>query len=152
MPTSTNAGTLGGYGQSLPICDREVDDMPKTPRWERVPNDDDFGAAARYLSLLMPPAQSATLASSLQGKALVQHRANDLLRASGLTLLTAGDPEVAKNLKKVKHGKKLSPILLIRGDIGDAALTVADGYHRICASYHIDPDSDIPCCIGDLVV
>jgi hypothetical protein len=24
-------------------------------------------------------------------------------------------------------------------------LTVADGYHRICASYHLDPDSEIPC-------
>jgi hypothetical protein len=28
-------------------------------------------------------------------------------------------------------------------------LTVADGYHRICASYHIDEDADIPCRIVD---
>jgi hypothetical protein len=126
--------------------------MPKTPRWERVPDDDDFAAAARYLSLLMPPAQAAKLAGSLKGKALVQHRANDLLRASGLVLLSTADPEVAKNLKKVKQGKRLSPILLIRGELGDAALTVADGYHRICASYHLNPDSDIPCCVGDIVV
>jgi hypothetical protein len=23
-------------------------------------------------------------------------------------------------------------------------LTIADGYHRVCASYHIDEDADIP--------
>jgi len=29
-------------------------------------------------------------------------------------------------------------------------LIVADGYHRICASYHLDEDADIPCRITDL--
>jgi hypothetical protein len=24
-------------------------------------------------------------------------------------------------------------------------LQIADGYHRICASYHLDEDADIPC-------
>jgi hypothetical protein len=31
----------------------------------------------------------------------------------------------------------------------EVALTVADGYHRICASYHLDEDTDIPCRIVD---
>jgi hypothetical protein len=29
-------------------------------------------------------------------------------------------------------------------------LIVADGYHRICASYHLDENTDIPCRIADL--
>jgi hypothetical protein len=29
-------------------------------------------------------------------------------------------------------------------------MTTADGYHRICASYHLDEDADIPCRIVDL--
>jgi hypothetical protein len=29
------------------------------------------------------------------------------------------------------------------------ALTIADGYHRICASYLIDENADIPCRIVD---
>jgi len=29
-------------------------------------------------------------------------------------------------------------------------LIVADGYHRICASYHLDEDADIPCRLVDL--
>jgi hypothetical protein len=38
----------------------------------------------------------------------------------------------------------LSPILLLRGD--DAhPLIMADGYHRVCASYWIDENTDIPC-------
>jgi hypothetical protein len=51
----------------------------------------------------------------------------------------------------VKKGVKLSPVLLVRGGLGgDRPLTVADGYHRICASYHLDEDADIPCRLADL--
>ena len=39
----------------------------------------------------------------------------------------------------------LSPILLIGGDIGTGrALQIADGYHRVCASYYTDENTDIP--------
>jgi hypothetical protein len=71
--------------------------------------------------------------------------ASDLLRASGLALLPADDHEVAKDLHKVKSGTKLSPVLLVRG----TPLWVADGYHRICASYHLNEDEVIPCRIVD---
>jgi len=30
------------------------------------------------------------------------------------------------------------------------ALTIADGYHRVCASHDLDEDADIPCHIVDL--
>ena len=32
----------------------------------------------------------------------------------------------------------------------DIALQIADGYHRVCASYHLDENADIPCRIVDL--
>ena len=120
--------------------------MPKAPRWEATPSDADYDAAGRYLSLLMSPDRSSELADRLRQGSAVQHRANDLLRASALTLLPPDDPEVVKDLKKVKQGVKLSPVLLVLGELDDDLdLTVADGYHRICASYHLDPDSEIPC-------
>ena len=54
------------------------------------------------------------------------------------------------DLKKVKDGKKLSPVLLVRGQLtSDVPLTIADGYHRVCASWHLDEDADIPCRIVD---
>jgi hypothetical protein len=67
--------------------------------------------------------------------------AKDILRASRLALLPADNHEVAKDLRKVKAGAKLSPVLLVRG----TPLWVADGYHRVCASYNLDEDAEIPC-------
>ena len=56
------------------------------------------------------------------------------------------NPHVSSDLMKVKDGEKLSPVLLVRGDMKlPAPLQVADGYHRICASYHLDENADIPC-------
>jgi hypothetical protein len=41
-------------------------------------------------------------------------------------------------------------VLLVRGQLAhDVALTVADGYHRICASYALDENADIPCRLVD---
>jgi hypothetical protein len=56
-------------------------------------------------------------------------------------LLGKDDPEVASDLQKVKFGKKLSPVLLVQG----IPLWVADGYHRVCASYHLDEKVEVPC-------
>jgi hypothetical protein len=42
-------------------------------------------------------------------------------------------------------------VLLVRGDLAlGQALQIADGYHRVCASYHIDENTDIPCRIVSL--
>jgi hypothetical protein len=56
-------------------------------------------------------------------------------------LLAADDSEVSADLEKVKGGEKLSPVLLLVG----SPLVVADGYHRICASYHLDEKTLVPC-------
>jgi hypothetical protein len=115
--------------------------------WKAEPDDHDYPAAADYLTLVMPPAKSTKLIASLRRAPLVHRKAKDLLRASGLALLDRNNVHVAKDLKKVRSGKKLSPVLLIRGDT-DHALVVADGYHRICASYLVDENEDIPCRIA----
>ena len=50
----------------------------------------------------------------------------------------------------MKTGERLSPVLLVRGDRGNRfPLVIADGYHRICASYHIDENVVISCRIAD---
>ena len=46
----------------------------------------------------------------------------------------------------MNRNKALSPVLLVRGDIARGIPTqIADGYHRVCASYHTDENTDIPC-------
>ena len=110
--------------------------------WKDEPEDQDFPAAQSFLSLLVGPGQAARLADALaKEQPLRRYAAKDLLRASGLPLLPSDDPEVRNDLDKVKHGKRLSPALLVYGE----PLWVADGYHRICASYYIDEKILVPC-------
>ncbi len=119
--------------------------------WKAAPAAHDFDAAADYLSLLFDATAVRAIVRRLRAATPTTKKAKDLLRASGLPLLPADDGEMNKDLKKVKKGEKLSPVLLVRGGLyHDRMLTVADGYHRICASYHINEDEDIPCRIADL--
>ena len=119
--------------------------------WKDEPDDHDYPAANDYLTLLLGEAQAARIVESLREAPLIRRRAKDLLRASGLTLLPASNPHVAADLRKVRKGRRLSPVLLVRGSIPKSLpLVVADGYHRICASYLIDENAEIPCRIVGL--
>jgi len=118
--------------------------------WKDEPDDHDYPAAEDYLSLLVPPARAKQVVRRLRAAPLVRRKAKDLLRASGLAVLPPENVHVARDLKKVNQRKGLSPVLLVRGHLSSQVpLTVADGYHRICASYHLDEDADIPCRIVD---
>ncbi len=111
-------------------------------RWKSEPEEQDYPAARSYLSLLVSPAEARRYAKLLAAEERLWHyKAKDLLRASGLALLPADDHELEKDLAKVRNNVKLSPVLLVRGE----PLWVADGYHRICASYHIDEDALVAC-------
>jgi hypothetical protein len=117
--------------------------------WKSEPDDHDYPAAADYLSLLMDKGEVTNAVAALRKATLTHRKAKDLLRASRLDLLPADNVHVKKDLAKVDGGHLLSPVLLLRGRLdADVPLTVADGYHRICASYHIDEDADIPCRIA----
>jgi hypothetical protein len=110
--------------------------------WNDEPEPEDYPAAQSYLSLLVGANAAAKLVKALRKQeGLTFFAAKDILRASGLPLLGPEDSEVAVDLKKVKFGKKLSPVLLIQG----SPLWVADGYHRVCASYHLNEKTDLPC-------
>jgi hypothetical protein len=124
-----------------------------TPHWNTEPEDHDFPAASDYLSLVVPDQLAQSLTDALRRAGTIHRKAKDLLRASELALLPANNPHVAADLDKVKKGKLLSPVLLVRGELGGGVrLTVADGYHRICASYTIDENADIPCRMVDFDV
>ena len=119
--------------------------------WKQAPDQHDYPAAEDYLSLVTSPAEAKSLARRLRVAPIVHRKAKDLLRASRLPVLAPDNFHVAKDLKKVAAGGLLSPVLLVRGMLrADMPLIVADGYHRICASYHLDEDADIPCRVADL--
>jgi hypothetical protein len=114
--------------------------------WKSEPDEHDYPAAASYLSLVMSEAAAHKVVEALK-VAPVEHRfAKDLLRASQLDLLPADNFHVVEDLKKVRRQEKLSPVLLVRGALARGGpLVIADGYHRICASYHLNENAPIPC-------
>ena len=118
----------------------------KGVRWLTAPEDHDYPAAASYLSLLASSSGVTALVQALKSAPTVTFKAKDVLRAARLDLLPVDNPHVAADLKKVRAGKALSPILLVRGDLATGvSLQIADGYHRVCASFHTDENTDIPC-------
>jgi hypothetical protein len=118
--------------------------------WSEVPQEHDFPAAASFLALVCEPTEVRRLVAALKLAPSVRHQAKDLLRASGLGLLPADNVHVASDLAKINRGEPLSPVLLVRGDFRRGVpLTIADGYHRVCASYHVNEDADIPCLLVD---
>lgn len=110
--------------------------------WKDEPEQEDYPSAVSYLSLLVGPDTAKALVKTLRkSHGLTHFAAKDILRAAGLPLLGTDDSEIAKDLEKVKFGAKLSPVLLVQGD----PLWVADGYHRVCASYHLNEKAPVPC-------
>ena len=118
----------------------------KKLQWPDSPSTHDYPAAASYLRLIATPSLADVLSGLLSQSTTVLHPVKDILRAAGVPLLPADDAEVAKDLNKVAKGIPLSPILLIRGDLETGRrLQIADGYHRVCASYHLNENTPVPC-------
>jgi len=120
--------------------------VPAVVKWLPKPEKQDFQAAEDYLSLLMSPKQAAGYRQQLTAARdnLTHRKAKDILRASQLALLGEDNKHVASDLRKAASGAALSPILLLRGT-AEHPLIIADGYHRVCASYSVDENTDIPC-------
>jgi hypothetical protein len=111
---------------------------------------DDYPSAISYLTLIVSPAAAKRTVESLREAELTRRKAKDLLRASGLALLPGDNSEVRERLRAMIEGDELTPVPLVRNSSPAGHLIVADGYHRICASYILDEDADIPCRIVDL--
>lgn len=111
--------------------------------WLPEPEDHDFPAALDYLELLFEPEAAAGFVRRLKQVKTIQKKSKDIFRASSLPLLPKDNIHVKENLKKVKNSKKLSPILLVRGN--NDKLIIADGYHRLCCSYYLTEDLEVPC-------
>jgi hypothetical protein len=119
--------------------------------WNERREEAHCAAAERYLSLLFSQLDVKALVHQLRRVPSEMYAAKDVLRASQTHLLDEDNSQVAKSLHDIKKGNPLSPVLLVRGN-GALGVTVmiADGYHRICASWHWDEKCPIACCIASL--
>jgi len=116
-------------------------------RWQARPEEHDYPAAQSYLSLVYDESSAKKLAQKLRRAPLSLFKAKDIFRASGLSLLGVSNSHVEKDRKKLKSGKELSPLLLVRDEAARRVI-IADGYHRLCAVYSLNEDALIPCQIA----
>ncbi len=115
-------------------------------KWLDEPEEHDYDAAAAYLGMLAEKGSVTATVTALRAAPQCERAAKDVLRAARLPVLPDNNSHVRNDLGKISDGKRLSPILLVRGDGAHGVpLQIADGYHRVCASYITDENTVIPC-------
>lgn len=125
--------------------------MSKTPTitspmaWLKDVADHDYEAAYNYLSLKLDHERASDMVARLKKAKVTSRRANDILRATNLPALPLTDPGVQRDLLKLLHGEKLSPVLVVDQKEG---ADIADGYHRVSLAYNIDPFLMVPLRLG----
>jgi hypothetical protein len=118
-----------------------VPEQAEKIKWRDDVAPHDYDAAEAYLSLKLDSDALSKAIKRLRKAPITRRRANDILRAAGLTAAPLDDPGVMKDLIKVMQGTRLSPVLVISD--GTSA-DIADGYHRVSLVYRIDPYDEIP--------
>lgn len=113
-------------------------------KWLPDVEEHDYPAAASYLSIIYPESQVKEIVQRLRKAKITEFKAKDVFRASGLSLLGVSNSHVAKDMKKIRKDKALSPLLLVR-DPQTGKVVIADGYHRMCAIYKFNEDALIRC-------
>jgi hypothetical protein len=121
--------------------------MTKECKWLDAPEPHNYPAALSYLRLIYDDRTAAGMVRRLRGARMSAFKAKDIFRASGLSLLGVSNLHVEKDRAKIKNGKLISPLLLVRNP-ALGKVVVADGYHRLCAVYSFDEDALIPCKIA----
>jgi hypothetical protein len=113
-------------------------------QWLAEPEEHNYPAAQSYLSLVYDEKTATGYVEKLKKAPVSGFKAKDIFRASGLSLLGVSNSHVEKDRKKVRDGRKLSPLLLVRENVHGKVI-IADGYHRLCAVYSLNEDAVIPC-------
>ena len=126
-----------------PRSPRGVRPQPQI-RWLKQPEAHDYPAARSYLRLVWNERIARRLVRQLRRAEVSVFKAKDIFRASGLSLLGVSNLHVERDRQKIVAGERLSPLLLVR-DEANAKVVIADGYHRLCATYSVDEDALIPC-------
>jgi hypothetical protein len=112
--------------------------------WQDDANPADYEAASRYLALVDIQKNIDKTLADLKVGTIVEYKAADLLRAAQLIVPKADDRPTREQIKKIRRGEAVSPVLLVRAPALKKVI-IADGFHRICAAYRIDPDVMLHC-------
>lgn len=118
--------------------------IQKRSKWLPDVEEHNYTAAESYLTLLFNERDVAQMIIRLKSAVIVQFKAKDIFMASQRSLLGISNSRVENDRKKIRKGKELSPLLLVR-DEAHGNVVIADGYHRLCAIYGFNEDIWIKC-------
>ncbi|HVC08084.1 MAG TPA: hypothetical protein VND98_10935 [Solirubrobacterales bacterium] len=109
------------------------------------PEPHDFAAADHFLRLVLHKLHVGVALKRLRKRRTKSRSfaAKDILRAADLPCLPFDNEGVAAKLAKVREGKPLAPVMLVRPKSGP--LIIADGYHRVSASHILDESTLVHC-------
>jgi hypothetical protein len=110
-------------------------------KWAAEVAEHDYAAAEAYRSLKLGKDAVGKSLHRLREARITTRRANDILRAAGLTAAPLDDPGVMKDLIKAVEGKELSPVLVLGGK---KRADIADGFHRVSLVYRLDAYTEVP--------
>ena len=110
--------------------------------WEKQLKKKDLDPIEQYLRLIFEPKDVRSAISEFEKKrtTIEKFMARDIFRASQNELLPESDENVRQQLAKMFEGESLVPIALVRKN---QKLFIADGFHRMCAAYYLDKESEI---------
>lgn len=113
-------------------------------QWLDDANEEDYTAAAHFLSLLDSPKNVDKAVAEMRAVQITEFKATDLLRAAQLAVPKSDDRPTREQVKRIKNGEPLAPVLLMRAGALKKVI-IADGFHRVCAAFRIDPDVILHC-------
>jgi hypothetical protein len=119
--------------------------LPANARWRKKLEEKEIRAALQELSLSFSEIDVDRTEKMLRKSTLVTKtfKARDILRVARLRCLTTDDKLIQLRMKKMRKGERMGPVILVQHQ---NKLQLADGYHRTCSLFLIDPDADV-CCI-----
>jgi hypothetical protein len=113
-------------------------------KWAPKVTKKDIAAAKEYLKLVLNTKAVDAAAEKLEKHRdfIEQFKAKDVLRASQTQLLPETNEDVRAEFVKILKEIPLVPVLLVRKN---DKLFIADGYHRTCAAYYLNKESEVHC-------
>ena len=118
-------------------------------KWKPAATEKDIAAAKEYLTLVFKPqdVDAAIGKLSKRRKNIEQFKAKDILRAAEMQLLPETNEDVRDEFRKIVKRTPFVPIILVRKG---HRLFIADGYHRTCAAYYLNKDSEVHCVLAGI--
>jgi hypothetical protein len=113
-------------------------------KWKPSLTKKDIAAAKEYLTLVFNPQDVIAAVAKLttRRKEIDKFKAKDILRASKSQLLPETNEDVRAEFLKIVERAPFVPIVLVRKG---HKLFIADGYHRACAAYYLNKNSEVHC-------